>query len=129
MWPDCQLRAFNSEVIDSFTIALSPCSHSYPPTLVPSFGNDGEGCYGWCIAFSFHDTSSPRTWRSSVISPNSVGPSLIILLLHLSVIQAYPWVHVPSAILSGVLWAVVAPIALPRGHIHINGVRVLAVCI
>ena len=79
MWPDCQLRAFNAEVIGSFTIALSPCSHSCPSTLVPSFGNDGEGCCGWCIALSFHSTSSPRTWRSSAISPNSFGPSLAIL--------------------------------------------------
>ena len=79
MRPDCQLRTFNAEVTGSFTIVLSPCSHSYPPTLVPSFGNDGEGCGGWCIALPFHGTSSPRTWRSSAISPNSFGPSLIIL--------------------------------------------------
>ena len=79
MRPDCQLQAFNAEVTDSFTIALSPCSHSCPPTLVPSFGNDGEGCCGWCIALSFHDTSLPRTWQSSTISPNSFGPSLVIL--------------------------------------------------
>ena len=52
-----------------------------------------------------------------------------ILLLHLSVIHAYPQVHIPSAILSGILWTIVAPIVLSRGHIHINGVRVLAVCI
>ena len=50
-----------------------------------------------------------------------------ILLLHLSVIHAYPQVHVPSAILSGALRGAVAPIALSRGHIHINEVRVLAV--
>ena len=50
-----------------------------------------------------------------------------ILLLHLSVIHAYPQVHIPSAILSGTLRAAVAPITLSRGHIHINGVRVLAV--
>ena len=49
-----------------------------------------------------------------------------IFLLHLSVIHAYPQVHVPSVILSGALWVAVAPIALSRGHIHINGVRVLA---
>ena len=79
MRPDCQLQAFNAEVTDSFTIALSPCSHSCPPTLVPSFGNDGEGCVGWCIALSFHDTNSPRTWRSSATSPNSFRPSLVIL--------------------------------------------------
>ena len=79
MRPDCQLRAFNVEVTDSFTIALSPYSHSCPPTLVPAFGNDGEGCYGWCITLSFHYTNSPRTLRSSTISPNSFGPSLVIL--------------------------------------------------
>ena len=60
MWPDCQLRAFNADVTSSSTIALSPCSHSYPLTLVPSFGNDGEGCGGWRIALSSQDTSSPR---------------------------------------------------------------------
>ena len=59
--PDCQLRAFNAEVTDSFTIAFSPCSHSCPPTLVPSFGDDGEGCGGWCITLSSQDTNSPRT--------------------------------------------------------------------
>ena len=79
MQPDCQLRAFNAEVTCSFTIVLSPCSHSCPPTLVPSFRNDGEGCSGWCIVLSFHGTSSLRTWRSSVISPNSFRPSLVIL--------------------------------------------------
>ena len=52
MWPDCQLRAFNAEVTGSFTIILSPYSHSCPPTLVPSFGDDGEGCGGWRIALS-----------------------------------------------------------------------------
>ena len=51
------------------------------------------------------------------------------LLLHLSVIHTYPQVHVPSVILSDALWAAVAPIALSRGYIHINGVRVLVVCI
>ena len=79
MRPGCELRAFNAEVTDSFTIALSPCSHNCPPTLVPSFRNDGEGCCGWCIALSFHDTSSLRTWRSSAISPISFGHSLVIL--------------------------------------------------
>ena len=46
MRPDCQLRAFNTEVTGSSTIALSPCSHSCPSTLVPSFGDDREGCSG-----------------------------------------------------------------------------------
>ena len=59
-----------------------------------------------------------------------IYPSLMfILLLHLLVIHAHPQVHVPSAILSGALWAVVAPIALFKGRLHIHGVRVLAVCI
>ena len=59
----------------------------------------------------------PCFWASAVIYPSL----LFILLLHLSVIHAYPQVHVPSAILSGALWAVVVPIALSRGHIHIKG--------
>ena len=67
--------------------------------------------------------SSPL-WVVSVVIYSSL---LFILLLHLSVIQVYPQVHVPSAILSGALWPAVAPIVLSRGHIHINGVRVLAV--
>ena len=71
-------------------------------------------------------TAIPLFWVASVVIYFSLP---FILLLHLLVIQTYPRVHVPSAILSGVLWAVVAPIVLSRGHIHINGVRVLAVCI
>ena len=61
MRPNCQLRAFNAEVTGSSTIALSPCSHSCPPMLVPSFGDNGEGCGGWRIALSSQDTSLPRT--------------------------------------------------------------------
>ena len=52
MRPDSQLQAFNVEVTDSFTRALSLCSHSCPLTLVPSFGDDREGCGRWCIALS-----------------------------------------------------------------------------
>ena len=52
MRPNCQLRAFNAEVTGSPTIVLSPCSHSCPPTLVPLFGDDGEGCDGWRTALS-----------------------------------------------------------------------------
>ena len=73
---------------------------------------------GLLLLFSF------LLWVISVV----IYPSLpFILFLHLSVIHAYTRVHVPSATLSGALWAVVAPITLSRGHIHINGVRVLAV--
>ena len=57
MRPDCQLRAFNAEVIGSCIIALSLCSHSCPSTLVPLFGDDGEGCSGWRIVLSSQDTS------------------------------------------------------------------------
>ena len=46
-----------------------------------------------------------------------------IFLLHLLVIHAHTWVHVPSPAISVALWATVAPIAPSRGHIHINGVR------
>ena len=57
MRPDCQLRAFNAEETGSCTIALSPCSHSYPSTLVLSFGDDGEDYDGWRIVLSSQDTS------------------------------------------------------------------------
>ena len=50
-----------------------------------------------------------------------------ILVLHLLVIDAHTWVHVPSATPSNILWAVVTQIALFRRHIHINGARMLAV--
>ena len=79
MRPDCQLRAFNLEVTGSCTIALSPCSHSCPSTLVSSFG----GWRGWlrwiayCPFFSGHQL--PRTRCSSAIFPSSCGPSLVIL--------------------------------------------------
>ena len=79
MRPDCQLRAFNAEVTGSCTIALSPCSHSCPFILVPSFG----GWRGWLqwIAYCpfFSGQELPRTRRSSAISPSSCGPSLVIL--------------------------------------------------
>ena len=50
-----------------------------------------------------------------------------ILILHLLVIHAHTWVHVSSATPSVVLWAVVTQIALSGRHVHINGVRMLAV--
>ena len=57
MRSDCQLRAFNAEVTGSCIIALSPCSHNCSSTLVPSFGDDGEGCDGWRIVLSSQNTS------------------------------------------------------------------------
>ena len=59
----------------------------------------------------------PLLWVISIVIYSSLP---FILLLHLSVIHAYPQVHVPSAILSGALWAAVAPIVLSRDHIHIK---------
>ena len=94
MWPDCQLRAFNAKVTSSPTMVLSPCSHSCPPTLVPLFGDDEEGCGGWRTALSSQGTSSPRTWCSSAISPSSFGPSLVILGRFLP--QLDPWAYYPK---------------------------------
>ena len=48
-----------------------------------------------------------------------------ILVLHLLVIYAYTWVHVPSATPSNVRWVVVTQIALFRSHVHINGAKIL----
>ena len=79
MRSDCQLWTFNTEVTSSPTMVHSPCSHSCPPTLVPSFGDDGEGYGGWRTILSSQGTSSPRTWCFLAISPSSFGPSLAIL--------------------------------------------------
>ena len=75
---------------------------------------------GWECANPSRSRSSPPCFWASVVIYSSI---LFILLLHLSVIHAYPQVHVPSAILFGALWAAVAPIALSRGHIHIKGAQ------
>ena len=79
MLSDCQLRAFNAKVTGSSTITLSPCSHSCPSMLVPSFGG-WRGRLRWmayCPFFSGHQL--PWTRHSSTISPSSCGPSLVIL--------------------------------------------------
>ena len=78
MRPDCQLQAFNVEVTDSFIIALPQYSHSCPPMLVPSFGMTGRAALDGVLLFPFHDTGSPRTWRSLAMLPSSFGPSLVI---------------------------------------------------
>ena len=62
--------------------------------------------------------SMPPLWVVSVVIYSSLP---FIFFLHLSVIHTSPQVHVPSAILSGALWAIVAPITLSKGHIHIKG--------
>ena len=84
MRPDCQLQAFNAEMTSSSTIVLSPCSHSCPSTLVPSFGDDREGCGGWRIVLSSQDTSCrghdvPR--RFLLVAVGLPQPSLDVFLL------------------------------------------------
>ena len=61
--------------------------------------------------------SSPLfLWAISVVIYSSLP---FIFLIHLSVIYTYPQVHVPSAILSGALWAAVAPYCSIQGsHPH-----------
>ena len=50
-----------------------------------------------------------------------------IMILHLLVILAHTWVHVPSAAPSDILWATVTQIALSRGHVYGSEARLLAV--
>ena len=71
---------------------------------------------------------------SSSCRPPSCGEPLTlyssfwtILVLHLLVIHAYTWVHVPSTTHSDVLWVAVTQITLFRGHVHINGTMMLVV--
>ena len=49
------------------------------------------------------------------------------MILHLLVILAHTWVHVPSAAPSDILWATVTQIALSRGHVYDSEARMLAV--
>ena len=51
MRPDCQLRAFNSEVTASPRIAPPPCPHSCPLVLVLLFGTTGRAAFGVCYFF------------------------------------------------------------------------------
>ena len=78
MRPDCQLRAFNAEVIDSPIIVLPPCPHSCPSMLVLSFATTGRAALDGVLLFPFYDTGSPRI-GSSAMPPSSFGPSLVIL--------------------------------------------------
>ena len=79
MRPDCQLRAFNAEVIDSPIIVLPPCPHSCPSMLVLSFATTGRAALDGVLLFPFYDTGSPRIGWSSAMPPSSFGPSLVIL--------------------------------------------------
>ena len=83
-----------------------------------------------------HQRPEKGTWASSPVGspPFLVGdllPYMVfswsILILHLLVILAHTWVHVPSAASSDVLWAAVTQIALSRGHVHVSGAMMLAV--
>ena len=51
MRSDCQLRAFNAEVTDSFIIAPPPCPHSCPPMLVLSFRTTGRAALDGVLLF------------------------------------------------------------------------------
>ena len=75
------------------------------------------------------DVSLPFSLRSpSYGRPLTLYSSLwTILILHLLVIYAYTWVHVPSATPSNVLWVAITQIALSRGHVYINRARMLVV--
>ena len=53
------------------------------------------------------------------------SPLQMILAFHLLIIQAYTWVSVPLDTLSGVLWVIVANVALFRGPVHINAAKKL----
>ena len=91
---------------------------------------NGPLARGWGCANPLLIMQEPPScfWASLLFLMPFFGWSLLlfiplpfILFLHLSIIHAYPQVHVPSAILSSALWAAVALIALSRDHIHIKG--------
>ena len=50
----------------------------------------------------------------------------IILILHLLIIWALTWVHIPSDTFFGFLWVVVAKATLFRGLLHINVAKKVA---
>ena len=85
-----------------------------------------------------HQRHEGGTWVSFIPPPlpapffvGDLSPYMVffqsILILHLLVILAHTWVHVPSAAPSDVLWAAVTQIALFRGHIYISGAKMLIV--
>ena len=79
-------------------------------------------CYSVLLSLSGHRSALPCG------RPLTLYSSLwTILVLHLLIIHAYTWVHVPLAVPSNVLWVAVTQIALFKSHVHINGVRVLVV--
>ena len=91
-----------------------------------SWLNKAQSGIGIATVFSYHPPV--------VVPPPSYGRSLTlysslwtILVLHLLLIHAYTWVHVPLAAPSDVLWVAMTQIALFRGHVHINGARMLVV--
>ena len=85
-----------------------------------------------------HQRHVGGTWVSFIPPPlpapffvGDLSPYMVffrsILILHLLVILAHTWVHVPLAAPSDVLWAAVTQIALSRGHVYVSGARMLAV--
>ena len=96
----------------------------------------------WVMVWTSIWFDSPEAWRRNLgllhppplPAPFFVGdlsPYMVffrsILILHLLVILAHTWVHVPLAAPSDVLWAAVTQIALSRGHVYVSGARMLAV--
>ena len=50
----------------------------------------------------------------------------IIFIFHLLIIRTFTWVTVPSDIIFGFLWVVVAKVVLFRGLLHINAAKKVA---
>ena len=94
MRPDCQLRTFNADVINSSIIILPPCPYSCPPTLVLSFAMTGRAALDGVPLFPFHDIGLSRIGRSSTLPPSSFGPSLVILGCFPP--QLGPWAYYPK---------------------------------
>ena len=118
---DDRVRTKNTEV-DGLTIRgneLFVRGCEFPSGLIYQ---EHEG--GICAPSLLGSWNPPPYWGRSLtlyISHRS------IIFLHLLVIHAHTWVHVPSAISSDVLWAVMTQITLFRRHVQISGARMLAV--
>ena len=84
---------------------------------VQKLGSDGATA---CVEIGDDQAGAKNRTRR----PNAPGERTPHPRIWTSTSSPFP---VPSATPSDALWAVATPIALSRGHIHINGVRVLAI--
>ena len=118
---DDRVRTKNIEV-DGLTIwgnELLVQGCEFPSGLIYQ---EHEG--GICAPSLPRNRNPPPYWGRSLtlyISHRS------ILFLHLLVIHAHTWVHVPSTTPSDILWAVMTQITLSKRHVHISGARMLPV--